>query len=527
MYTAELRLPTNLSKTEKLARVEEVIDTLGLQQCQHTVIGNALQRGISGGQCKRVNIALALITKPAVIFLDEPTSGLDTFMANEVATALEGLARAGRTIVCTIHSPTAFAFSKFDDLVMLRRGKTVYGGPVSSALEYFKGACKLPHPAEGGFFCLPEWLVDVISVEHKGVDVDLAEHFAASPSAAAMGKLVQASLESDSKLEMGESKHKPGTLKALSTLLKYRMSTHYKSPEFLGPRIGDKVLFGLIILSLYFGIGDKEDVQSIASTSALLFFISALCGYGAAAFVPSLTLDRPLFYRELADGCYTPIVYYLSKFIEEGFLCIFTTLLFCVQVFYGLSLQGSFWIFCANYYLTTMTGICLAYAVAALVPTMDAANALLPTYVTLCLYFGGLFIVFEKIPTGWYWFSWLSFMRYSWGAHMLNQYQNTSTGEVGAFYDTDYKNQTECFVSPVPTIAYDSTGAPMIAMQDQEVCRHDIEGKVVTVLEFYGLGVEGEIMGSLGLCIGMSALLTLIFATCGACALTHVRFNTR
>lgn len=456
---------------------------------------------------------------------------------------------------------------------MLRRGKTVYGGPVSSALEYFKGACKLPHPAEGGFFCLPEWLVDVISVEHKGVDVDLAEHFAASPSAAAMGKLVQASLESDSKLEMGESKHKPGTLKALSTLLKYRMSTHYKSPEFLGPRIGDKVLFGLIILSLYFGIGDKEDVQSIASTSALLFFISALCGYGAAAFVPSLTLDRPLFYRELADGCYTPIVYCechgvpnrtsclssvepplchhvaaamcamqplsdahsnssrpcidLSKFIEEGFLCIFTTLLFCVQVFYGLSLQGSFWIFCANYYLTTMTGICLAYAVAALVPTMDAANALLPTYVTLCLYFGGLFIVFEKIPTGWYWFSWLSFMRYSWGAHMLNQYQNTSTGEVGAFYDTDYKNQTECFVSPVPTIAYDSTGAPMIAMQDQEVCRHDIEGKVVTVLEFYGLGVEGEIMGSLGLCIGMSALLTLIFATCGACALTHVRFNTR
>jgi len=153
-------------------------------------------------------------------------------------------------------------------------------------------------------------------------------------------------------------------------------------------------MFGLLIHSLYWGIGDKEDTNSIASTSALLYFISALCGYGAAAFVPSLTLDRPLFYRELADGCYSPLVYYLSKFFEEALLCIATTLLFSAIVFFGVRLQGNFWIFVVNYYLTTMTGICLAYAVAALVPTMDAANALLPTYVTTCLYFGGLFITF-------------------------------------------------------------------------------------------------------------------------------------
>lgn len=119
--------------------------------------------------------------------------------------------------------------------------------------------------------------------------------------------------------------------------------------------IGDKVIFGLLILSLYWGIGDKEDTASIASTSALLYFISALCGYGAAAFVPSLTLDRPLFYREISDGCYSPIVYYLSKFLEEAILCVLTTLLFGVIVFFGVNLQGSFWVFTLNYYLTTMT----------------------------------------------------------------------------------------------------------------------------------------------------------------------------
>jgi len=322
-------------------------------------------------------------------------------------------------------------------------------------------------------------------------------------------------------------RHRPGPCKQLLTLLQYRMTTHYKSGEFLGPRIGDKVLFGLLILSLYWGIGDNEDAQSIQSTAALLYFVAALCGYGAAAFVPSLTLDRPLFYRELADGCYSPLVYYLSKFVEEALLCSLTTTLFGVIVFWGLNLQGSFGLFWINYYLTTMTGIVLAYGVASIVPTMDAANALLPTYVTFCMYFGGLFLNFDKIPTGWYWFSWTSFLRYSWGAHMLNQYQDSPVGRVGAFYDTDYKNQTECFNGTVPTISYDTGGAPMIVYREQELCRHDIDGKVVTVLEFYGLGKEGEIMGSVAACLGMSAAITLIFATCGACAVSHVRFNTR
>ena len=60
--------------------------------------------------------------------------------------------------------------------------------------------------------------------------------------------------------------------------------------------------------------------------------VCALCGYGAAAFVPSLTLERALFYRELADGCYLPVTYYLSKFIEEGILCTITSLIFCSVV---------------------------------------------------------------------------------------------------------------------------------------------------------------------------------------------------
>merc|ERR1719401_878314 len=181
---------------------------------------------------------------------------------------------------------------------------------------------------------------------------------------------------------------------------------------------------GLIAMTLYWGVGERADVQSMQSAAGCLYFFVALCGYGAAAFVPSLTLERALYYRERADGCYTPVVYYLSKLIEEAVLCIFTSSIFSLIVFWALSLQGSFFLFVLAYFETSMVGIVLAYAVAAIAPNMGAANALLPTYVTTCMFFGGLFIIFEKIPVGWKWYSWTSFLRYSWGAMMLNQFQD-------------------------------------------------------------------------------------------------------
>jgi ATP-binding cassette, subfamily G (WHITE), member 2 len=84
MYTAELKRPTSEPLATKKAAVEELIEVLALRSCRTVKIGNALARGISGGQAKRVNIGIALITSPKVLFLDEPTSGLDSYTSNEV-----------------------------------------------------------------------------------------------------------------------------------------------------------------------------------------------------------------------------------------------------------------------------------------------------------------------------------------------------------------------------------------------------------------------------------------------------------
>jgi len=108
MYTAELKLPA-LTRAQQLERCEEVISQLRLEDCRKTVIGGELVTGISGGQKKRVNIGLSLITRPPILFLDEPTTGLDSAMADDVCVIMSLLAAQGRTVhpASSIHPCTA------------------------------------------------------------------------------------------------------------------------------------------------------------------------------------------------------------------------------------------------------------------------------------------------------------------------------------------------------------------------------------------------------------------------------------
>lgn len=497
-YTADLKLPKSVTREEKRKRCDEIISKLRLEKCRATNIGNVLNRGISGGQAKRVNIALAMVTRPKVLFLDEPTSGLDSRMTNEVCYILKQLASEGCTVVATIHAPTSLAFSLFDDLMMLHSGgRIIYSGQVSGARSYFE-AQGHKFPEEIGY-SLPDWLVDITSapshdmrmtmVDGAGEEstVDFASPWEKSEACAVQASNLAATISTlkASPADLNSLPTRgPGQLYAFRTLLAYRMSTHYRSGEFLGPRFGDKIFMSVLTMTLYWGIGDKSDAQSIQSTAAVLYFFCALCGYGAAAFVPSLTLERALFYRERADGCYTAVTYYLSKFVEEAVLCTLTSLIFSLIVFFAMKLQGNFLVFVASYFLTTMVGITLAYAVAAVAPNMEAANALLPTYVTTCMYFGGLFLVFDKIPTGWYWYSWTSFLRYAWGAMMINQFMDQPTGDARVFYN--------------------DAGVPQ------------------NVLEFYGLGEDDGIMNSLGACLAILAGLLVLFGSLGAAGITFI-----
>ncbi|KAI5014051.1 hypothetical protein ZWY2020_055441 [Hordeum vulgare] len=145
-YSALLRLPDKMPRDDKRALVEGTIVEMGLQDCADTVIGNWHLRGVSGGEKRRVSIALELLMRPRLLFLDEPTSGLDSSSAFFVTQTLRGLARDGRTVIASIHQPSSEVFELFDMLFLLSGGKNVYFGQAAQACEFF---------AEVGFPCPP------------------------------------------------------------------------------------------------------------------------------------------------------------------------------------------------------------------------------------------------------------------------------------------------------------------------------------------------------------------------------------
>ncbi|GAA2771059.1 FHA domain-containing protein [Streptomyces showdoensis] len=130
-YAAELRFPEDTAAAERRARVDEVIGELGLVERAGQPI-----HSLSGGQRKRVSVALELLTKPSLLFLDEPTSGLDPGMDRSVMHMLRGLADDGRTVIVVTHS--VLSLDVCDRLLVLAPGgRVAYYGPPDETLGFF------------------------------------------------------------------------------------------------------------------------------------------------------------------------------------------------------------------------------------------------------------------------------------------------------------------------------------------------------------------------------------------------------
>ncbi|KAI9225014.1 P-loop containing nucleoside triphosphate hydrolase protein, partial [Blastocladiella britannica] len=137
---AKLRLPHTISEDERARKVDEIIRILGLTECRLSNIGTATEKGISGGQKKRVAMGMEIVSNPSVIFLDEPTSGLDTYTAFAVVKLLKELAASGRTVIATLHQPSSEIFHMIDELCIMSAGGIMYSGPAEASVDYFARA---------------------------------------------------------------------------------------------------------------------------------------------------------------------------------------------------------------------------------------------------------------------------------------------------------------------------------------------------------------------------------------------------
>ena len=296
-YTAELRLPRSVAAEEREARVQAVMDQMGLTRVKDVIVGTPVKKGVSGGERKRLCVAMELLTRPLLLFLDEPTSGLDSVTALSLCRTLRDLANSRScTVVCTIHQPQSKIFKLFQKLILLKSGNIVYHGPAENALHYFEGlGYKCPayeNPAD--------YFLDVITPSaHDSVEDLIAK---------------------DEKL-MGSGVHKPEVdlnagserpLKPRETtpwvhqfrvLFRRTMQDALRKRSLLVTQMLQTIVMAVLIGTVFLRIGTSE--TSTVRRQPVLFFCCINQGmFGALMVINSFPQERMLVLRERASGMY-------------------------------------------------------------------------------------------------------------------------------------------------------------------------------------------------------------------------------
>lgn len=137
-YRIRLALPALKNEKEIKSRIENLLHSVGLYDQRSMLVGDVLNKKLSGGQRRRLNIALELVMNPMIIFLDEPTSGLSSKDSESIAEFLCELKEQNKIIICTIHQPNPTVFKAFDRVLLLDKGgRQVYFGSSDEVFDYF------------------------------------------------------------------------------------------------------------------------------------------------------------------------------------------------------------------------------------------------------------------------------------------------------------------------------------------------------------------------------------------------------
>ena len=147
---------------------DRLLDALGLVSSQDTLVGDDVIRGLSGGERRRVGVALALAPPVPLLILDEPTTGLDSFNSLTLIRLLHRIAKGGRAVIVTVHQPRTDIFSLFDSLLILTCGESAYFGPASEAVDFFQ---TLGHICPLGVN-FADFLIDTATVDERMDNVD-------------------------------------------------------------------------------------------------------------------------------------------------------------------------------------------------------------------------------------------------------------------------------------------------------------------------------------------------------------------
>ncbi|THA78756.1 FHA domain-containing protein [Streptomyces sp. A0592] len=386
-YAAKLRFPGDTAESERAARVDEVLRELKLDIHKDKKI-----TALSGGQRKRVSVALELLTKPSLIFLDEPTSGLDPGMDRDVMQLLRGLADDGRTVLVVTHSVAELSLCD-KLLVMAPGGSVAYFGPPDEALN---------------FFGYSTW-ADVFSAFENYRDYDWAGRWKGSQHyqlyAAELDAVAPQPVVMPSAQQMRPTKPQ-GWGSQLWTLVRRYVSVIASDKGFMGLMLILPAVLGVVstVIPATFGLAPPTPPSRFNGDAGTIMLILAvgMCFSGAANSVRELIKERVIYERERATGL-SRSAYLMSKVIVLGFITAIQGVVICAIGFAprdlpteGLLMPPAVEL-CVSVIALGFTSMMFGLVISSLVKTAEKTMPLLVMFAIVQVVFTGiLFQVYDS-----------------------------------------------------------------------------------------------------------------------------------
>ncbi|CCH46551.1 Pleiotropic drug resistance protein [Wickerhamomyces ciferrii] len=331
-YQARLRLDVSRYPYIPVI-VTDLIRKIGLTDVADIPIGDAHTKGISGGEKRRVSIAIQLLNDSKILLLDEPTSGLDSFTSSSIIALLNELAiTEGKTIILTIHQPKFEIFQKFDNVLLLANGSVIYDGAPLDMIEYFDSMGLRPEP-EMNF---ADYMLDVISNRSEN-GPETAAKMIANWTKVDKGEFTEDTIpvsedKANKEYDLDQYKtliKKPHILKvAFQPILERQFKVILRSPNVFFCRFGQ--IAGLsVIHALYFS-PMRNDSESVLNRLGLIQQVTVLYFVGMLSNVTVFPIEKSTFYQEYEDNTYNPLTFMICYLINELPFELITSFIFAI-----------------------------------------------------------------------------------------------------------------------------------------------------------------------------------------------------
>lgn len=404
-YTAKLCFE-GMTEKEIDHRVMATLKDLGLEQAKDLKVGSPINKFISGGQRKRLNIALELIREPAVLFLDEPTSGLSSADTEKVILLLKEQTYNGRLVVTNIHQPSSDVYKLFDRLWLLDRGGyPVFDGNPIEAITYFKNAANYADadastcPVCGNVN--PEVVLNII--EEKALDSrgKLSDERKVSPQTWHQMYLAEReNFTEPAKAEIPVTEQKkPSVLKQWYIFMKRNFKTKITNAQYLAIALLEAPLLALVcaLLTHYTPAEQEYSIMENKNLVSFLFMAIIVATFiGMSGSAEEIIKDRALLKREkFLQLSYHSYIW--SKIVLMAGVSLIQTLLFVAVGNWVMGISDGFFLWWGVMFMTAvlanLTGLVLSQCLSSVVSIYISIPILLIPQILLC----GLVVSFSDL----------------------------------------------------------------------------------------------------------------------------------